>query len=169
MSMIGHFIEVTPDQLHRFRFSRDMDWLQRALECDQDDPGGGPDAPISQMDVDKAWHGIHFTLTGEVDSASGAEGFILGGEEVGGDLGYGPARVLRPEEVIAVSEAISAIPPEVFESRVSCGSLEAAQIYPNIWDEGEEAVEYLVEYYKMLSEWIHGVAERGNGVVLLLT
>ena len=46
------------------------------------------------VDLDKAWHGVHWLLTGSAEESSGpASDAILGGEPVGEDLGYGPAQI----------------------------------------------------------------------------
>src|SRR3712207_3831611 len=54
-----------------------------------------------EIDLDKAWHGIHFLLTGTAWEGQEPLCYLLvGGEYIGDeDVGYGPARVLRPHEV----------------------------------------------------------------------
>ena len=47
------------------------------------------------FDVDKAWHAVHFTLTGDAWNVDGALGqIVLGGEPFGEEIGYCPARWL---------------------------------------------------------------------------
>ncbi len=48
------------------------------------------------MDIDKAWHGLHFIFTGSDWSGGFPEGFLVTcGKAVGDvDVGYGPARFL---------------------------------------------------------------------------
>ena len=49
----------------------------------------------AEVDLDKAWHGIHYLLTGSVESNKTlASKVIMGGEDIGPDRGYGPARCL---------------------------------------------------------------------------
>jgi hypothetical protein len=63
--------------------------------------------PDPELDLGKSWHAIHYLLTGtgwEIgEGAAGAA--ILGGDEIGEDGGYGPARVLDPESVRATAAA----------------------------------------------------------------
>ena len=63
------------------------------LDSNEAGPGG-------ELDLDKAWHGIHFLLTGSAWEGEEPLCYLLaGGQEVGDeDVGYGPARVLRPRE-----------------------------------------------------------------------
>ncbi len=50
------------------------------------------------LDLDKAWHGLHWLLTGTADDTDTPAGqAILGGTEIGEDKGYGPSRLLRPD------------------------------------------------------------------------
>jgi hypothetical protein len=84
MSMIGIFKLTGDEQVDALLKSPDS--IIALLEED----AGSPD----DLDVDKAWHGIHFLLCGQAWESPFPLGFILGGEEVGDvDVGYGPARV----------------------------------------------------------------------------
>ena len=41
-------------------------------------------------------------------------------------------------------------------------------IYPSIWDEGEEALAYLLSYFGTLKEFVQGIADQGKGLVVWL-
>ena len=65
-----------------------------------------PDLPKTdgegiETDLDKAWHGIHYLLTGTAWAGAEPLNFIVcGGTEVGDiDVGYGPARVFSSNDV----------------------------------------------------------------------
>ncbi len=75
--------------------------------------------------LDKNCHAIHFLLTGDADY----------GEE---DVGYGPARVLRPGQVQAFHELLRTIDAAEMRRRFEPAALAAAQVYPEIWDEDED-------------------------------
>src|SRR5262245_26397413 len=68
--------------------------------------------PYAELDVDKAWHGIHFLLTGTAWGGELPWGFVLrGGEALGDDdLGYGPARLLDAAQVREVAAALETLP-----------------------------------------------------------
>src|SRR5205809_3698611 len=55
----------------------------------------------SDLDVDKAWHGLHFLLTGAANEERPPLDFLVtGGEEIGDeDVGYGPARAYHSLQV----------------------------------------------------------------------
>jgi hypothetical protein len=62
------------------------------------------------LNLEKSWHVLHYLLTGKAEKAPPPVGnAILGGQDIGGDLGYGPARFLTPQQVREVRIALSAI------------------------------------------------------------
>src|SRR4051812_41190420 len=129
-----------------------------------------PSEELPEVDADKAWHGIHWLLTGSADETQpaaatrglfrrrtattvGPEGMaVLGGEPIGEDNGYGPARVLRPDEVVAVAEALRPLTPEVLGHRMDSAAMAAAELYPGIWDEEDVYEEYLGPSYAGLRQ-----------------
>jgi len=51
---------------------------------------------LQRLDLDKAWGGLHFLLTGTAWEGEPPHSFLLDGDTVGDiDVGYGPARVHR--------------------------------------------------------------------------
>ena len=145
------------------------------------------DDEARQIDVDKAWHAIHWLLTGSADdtppsrraglfrrkavreAAAGAEALaVFGGDPVGEDNGYGPARLLRPEQVAAVAEALRPLTPEVLGHRVDLAAMEAAELYPGIWDEEDVFEEYLGPNYEVLRDFYLTAASEDAAVLLAI-
>lgn len=59
-----------------------------------------PRTDDDEVDLDKSWHGLHFLFTGTAwEGEEPACFLVLGGEGIGNDVGYGPARVLMPDDV----------------------------------------------------------------------
>lgn len=161
MGMIGCFTAVPPDVQNRLR--SDPSLIEDFLF-----PEDGEGEPEHTIDVDKAWHGIHFLLNGT--AWGGEEPFslaVLGGEEVGEDFGYGAVRFLFPAQVKLVAQAIASMPVSELKKRYIPKSLAAMEIYPDIiWErDGDEALEYLLENYKELVEFYKAAATRGDGVL----
>jgi hypothetical protein len=163
MSMIGNLIAVNPDQLQLL--VRDPDSIEAFIY-----PDDGDSEPDNHIDLDKSWHAIHFTLNGK--AWEGDEPLfltILGGTEIGEDVGYGPARYLRPEQVKAVAAALTGISPENFVARFNPSELVAAEIYPEIWtDEDDDGSEYVSSYYSDLREFYRAASERGDAMLIYL-
>lgn len=134
-------------------------------------PDDGDGEPANAVDVDKAWHGIHYLLTGCAEGGPAPLSWaVMGGEEVGEDLGFGPARILQPAEVGMVSAALSATDEATLKARFLPDRMTAAQIYPDtIWlREDDQAFDYLMVHYRVLVAFYRNAAKRGDGVVLWL-
>jgi hypothetical protein len=160
MSMIGNFLQITPAQLQAL--VENPTSVQALLYPDDGDRA-------ESIDIDKAWHGIHFMLTGEAWGGSAPlANIVLGGTEIGGDVGYGPAHYLTPEELRAAAEAVRELPPDEFARRFDAEKLSANQIYPEIWDEGDETLDYLRHYYETLRAYYLDAAAKGNAMLKYL-
>lgn len=162
MSMIGNFVALSPDRLRAL--IDEPDSLEDFLY--QED---GDEEPNNRLDLDKAWHAIHFTLNGK--AWEGEEPLfltILGGEEIGADVGYGPARYLLPDQVRAVAQALNSVSAENFAAKFDPSALAAAEVYPGIWDEGAEALEYVQSYYEDLRKFYISASERNDSVLIYL-
>jgi hypothetical protein len=124
------------------------------------------------LELGKAWHGVHFLLTGDPDGGEAPLALaIFGGVELGPDLGYGPLRVLEPEEVRDVSAALAALPAEALRARFSPEQFEAAEIYPfGIWaDEGADAFTWLADAYNAMQAHYRQAAANGHAMLLMIT
>ena len=128
-------------------------------------------APVRALHLEKAWHGIHFLLTHvDVESAESL-GFLLeGGEEVGEDLGYGPARFFSADETRQLNQVLEGISDDQLWSHFDPESMSAEGIYPDIWDEDEpELREEYLEYYHHLKEFVREASDAQLGFVVLFT
>lgn len=163
MGMVAYFTAVSSSQLDELR--ADPDTMEEFLF-----PNDGDDEPENTVDIDKSWHGIHFLLcqlaSSEADPLAIA---VLGGDEVGDDLGYGPPRVHEPGVVSNIALAIASVTPEKLEDAFDPQAMSQANIYPEIWErDGKEALEYLTHFFPKLSAFYQEAARRGDGVVLWL-
>jgi hypothetical protein len=140
----------------------------------QDDSRALDDAGITAEDlpeplfIEKAWHGFHFLLAGEPGPVSGPlAGVVLGGHELGEDLGYGPLRVLAPDEVRASADALDALDDAEIDRRFDGEAMLAAHVYPEVWDEPrEELVEWMVETLRDVRRYYGDARDKGFGMLL---
>ncbi len=121
------------------------------------------------IDLDKAWHAIHFILT---DSAWGGDfphGFLVSagtpiGEE---DVGYGPARAFLSHEVKNIRNALDGISEEQFRERFSVEKMKKSDIYPSFGNSSdEEEIPYFLEYFLTLKEFVTRVEASGLGLIV---
>ncbi|MGE0326815.1 MAG: YfbM family protein, partial [Polyangiaceae bacterium] len=165
--MIGCFMRLPGADLAKL-FAK-PESIHDYLYGEDDEPAAG----TTSMDVDKAWQGIHWLLTGTAWEGDGPAAFIIqGGEQVGDeDVGYGPARGFTPAEVKAVAEALRGLTTEILHARFDPEAMEEADIYPSgIWvDEGDEAFEYLESYFDALKDFVLGAAREGEAMLVYIS
>ena len=158
MGMICSIYAVSDDD--RLRFDGNSDELLDFMEEAED-----------TIDLDMAWHAIHFLLTGSVWEGEPPLNFVVtGGSPIAGsDTGYGEVRFFGSGEVKAVSEALDGIFLEVLLHRYDAKRFSSAEIYPSIWDrisEEEENKEYIGENYEQLRSYIGSLAKRGSAMMV---
>src|SRR5436309_1032657 len=88
------------------------------------------------LSLEKAWHGLHFLLTGFAWEGELPLAFLIqGGEAIGDDLGYGPPRLFEHPQVAELDAALDAISEDELWSRFDPEQMSG--VYPEIWDEPE--------------------------------
>ena len=129
---------------------------------------------VDTIDLDKAWHGIHFMLTGTAWEGAPPLNFLLhGGTDIGEvEVGYGPARGMTAAEVKAVAGALAGIDEAFMRARFDPAQMTQLDIYPGIWDRDpadDDSLGYCLEYFSALRAFVMRAAERGVGLVISLT
>lgn len=127
--------------------------------------------PNDSVSLEKAWHGLHYLLTGSVGNGEGDLGFLLaGGANLGADRGYGPARVFSPPIVQRLNAALVAVSDHDLWGRFDPQLMEAQGIYPVIWDEDEAELkaEYL-EYFHDLKTLVAKASAEGKAISVVIS
>lgn len=126
-------------------------------------------------DLDKAWHGLHFLLTGTADEGTPPLNFLLaGGSPVGAiDVGYGPARVYTAAETRAIAAALCEVTDAQVRDRYDPERMTREQVYPDIWgrveDGASEGLEYVMENLGILRGVLQTAVDAELGLVVCLT
>jgi Domain of unknown function (DUF1877) len=150
---------LEPDELSRL--TKDPSLTEELLD--------GDETPFA-LYLDKAWHGIHFLLAGSAwDTTAGAGEAVLGGAEIGDDVGYGPARLLTPDRVSVIAADLRTVELSSLRARYDAAALAAADIYPGVWDESDVFDTYLGPYFETLREFYVAAADEGQAVLLAIT
>jgi hypothetical protein len=157
MSMTGALAPITASEIQEIR--RDP---KKALAH----IGGA-----KEVSLEKMWQAVHFLLTGSPDGGPAPLGeAVLGGDEVGDDVGYGPARILSPDRVQAVAAALSAISRDELRRRFRPDELTRAEIYPRVWDEPEDDLfDEIFDYFDQMKQCYAAAARDGHGMLLSLS
>ena len=125
-------------------------------------------------DLDKAWHGIHYLLTGTASEGRKPLDFLVSGGRVVGnvDVGYGPARVFSAAETRAVHEALARLGDDELRGRFNPQDMTKQDIYPEIWNndpEEDDPLGYLTEYLGTLRGFLAQAVQHGHGLVVYLS
>ncbi len=127
--------------------------------------GGG--APM--LSLDKAWHGVHFLLSGAGEpGAALISQAIMGGTEVGDDdSGYGPARYFDSAQVAAIATELGRANLEAeMKSRYDAARMTSLGIYPGGWTPQE--LDWLMEEFAHLRDFFASAHAAGAAIVTCL-
>ena len=91
-----------------------------------------------------------------------------GGVPLGDDIGYGPARLMRPDEVASVYRALVAVPESECIARFDPVAMNDAGVYPQIWDRAWTLPEGLLPALRSIVEQYAVATARGDGLLLAL-
>lgn len=167
MSMIGNFLRLSTKKVEALRAAPER--ITKVLYPEEGDTVMSDDVHV---DIDKAWHGIHYLLTGQAWEGEPPLNFILGGREIGDvDVGYGPARGFTADEVRAIATALEPITAETLRPRFDGKAMIDAEIYPQIWDRdpaSDDTLGYLLAHYETLRAFVIETAELGAGMIVYL-
>lgn len=121
------------------------------------------------VDVDKAWAGIHYVLTGTADAGEWPwYDVVLGGNSIGDDRGYGPVRYHTAHDTAAIAQALSQITVDEFRNRFDPAAMTTADVYPAIWDQAW-ALDYVSDAYAKVKDCYAAAAAAGDAMLLWIS
>ena len=126
-------------------------------------------------DLDKAWHGLHYLLTGSAWEGDPPLNFLLaGGTAIDIEVADAQPRTFTSSETRAVQQALAGITREALLTRYVPADLTRLEIYPEvIWerDEGTEADprKYLLEYWKVLRDFVDLAVKEDLGLTVYIS
>jgi hypothetical protein len=164
MGMIGNLYRVTKEQLDQYLKGSSV--LEDDLYTDDSE---NPNL----TDLDKAWDGIIFVLTGDnmensIDHPLTKvlfSGQIINEEE---DMGYGPAHYLTPEQVADLNNQVSVITIADLKMNYDPVRMLALDVYPEIWEEGDGAFDYIAENFNTLKNVFSEATKNGEAIITFI-
>ena len=164
MGMIGNLLRVTNAELEAYL--EDSSLLEDKLYADK------INEDEKFADIDKTWDGIIFLLTGQsLDTAQHHLTRILFSGQIideDQDLGLGPAHYLTPEEVVELNNEISKITVADLKQNFNPEKMNELEIYPSIWNEGDDAFEYLVEGFVSVQNIFASAAKNKEAIITFI-
>jgi len=121
------------------------------------------------IDLDKAWDGIAWLISEErrersymLPDPSEPETQAVYGIDPEGD---GLQFRTPPERVVEIAEALSPLDDAAARTHFDPARMNDAEVYPPIWDEGEEALAYLLANFAQLRALYLAAAAAGDAVI----
>jgi len=164
MGMIMYLLRISKQELESYIDKPDL-----FLENRVDD--------AYSMDIDKAWGGILYLLTGKAFASGSPEDEVdslnriffsaqFFDEDM--DVGYGPAHYLTPEQVAGIHRKIASLTEADLKARYDTEAMnEEEELYPSL-DWNEEDFEYLYFHFQALQSFFATAASRGEAIVTFL-
>lgn len=163
MGMIGHLLRVTDAELQTYL--ADSARLEDRLYQTPNDP--------ALVDIDKTWDGLIFLLTRETLSQTSHplahvlfSGQLVDEEQ---DLGYGSAHYLTAAQVAELQPQLAAITRAELKRRFDPARMTELGIYPNIWDEGDDAFDYLADGFATVQHLYAEAARQRQGLITFIS
>nr|WP_315000150.1 YfbM family protein [uncultured Capnocytophaga sp.] len=165
MGMIMYLLRISKQELESYIDKPDL-----FLENRVDD--------AYSMDIDKAWGGILYLLTGKAFASGSPEDEVdslnriffsaqFFDEDM--DVGYGPAHYLTPEQVAGIHRKIASLTEADLKARYDPEAMnEEEKLYPSL-DWNEEDFEYLYSHFQALQSFFATAASRGEAIVTFLS
>ena len=85
------------------------------------------------------------------------------------DMGYGPATYSTAEQTKEIYSAIKDLTKEELSANYNPNKMIEEGIYPDIWKDDENALEYLLDYFDDLKIFYKKAAENGDAMVMYLS
>lgn len=125
------------------------------------------------IDLDKAWHSLHFLLTGQAWEGAFPQGFLVScGKEVGSvDVGCGPARSFTPEEVACIAALLDAQDEAKLRAAVNPAAMREAEVYCGAGPEdtlSDDEWEYLISAFRNAREFVRETAARKMALLVYI-
>jgi hypothetical protein len=138
------------------------------VDPDAPEPASRVSDPEKSIDIEKAWHGLHFLFTGTADDGAEPACYIVKGGEDLDDEGFG--RALRPEQVRHFADFLTTLTAADLERRYDAKSMTALEIYPDtIWNRksaDEASFQWLLASFQKLRAFVKRAADAGDGLVI---
>jgi len=131
----------------------------------------GPFEPL--LDLGKAWHILHYLMTGHLDAAAAPGNALLSGVPLGQDLGYGPPRLHDPDETRAFRDFLVPLDADRLVARMDFPQLVQLGVYPlSGIPDAADAQSWRDEVrgaFQGLKSYVDRTAERGGGLLTWLS
>ncbi len=129
-----------------------------------------------EADLDKAWHAIHFLLTGSAKQTDGSLCFIFHdwppiGTASRHEVGLGQAMMVAPAALARFATALAAVSNDELRARYDPAAMAAAKVYLGdaLLRDGDAGWDYVEGNLDGLRDFVTSTAAIGSGAVVWLS
>lgn len=161
MSMIGHYFRTSSTNMRRMKFGK-LDLYKFIDKLDESE----------QLDIDKTWQAIQFTLTGTTGETDETGEPPWGNLVIGNDyiIPYEfPLSFISAKEVREIAEAMKAMDEAEFRKIFDFKKMVSINIYPLVYGEDEEEFfDYVYGYFAEMRKFFFEAAAKGLDVAFYI-
>ena len=132
--------------------------------------------PFEQvLSLEKSWHVLHYLFTGHSGPASAPGDFLLTGESLGEDAGYGPARLHGPAAAQVFSAFLQGLNEARLYGRINLAEMGRLHVYGTppvagaLADPEVGLREEIGFHFPRLRDYVRTMADKGNGLLTWLS
>jgi hypothetical protein len=132
--------------------------------------------PFEQaLSLEKSWHILHYLMTGHVDPSNAPGDALLTGEDLGEDVGYGPARLHDPPQVLEFSRFMEALDLPRLEERLNLREMMRLGVYAMPMGPGSDAEDEnelraeVGRYFPRLRDYVARMSAKQFGLLVWLS
>ena len=179
MGMYAHYYRLSTFELQRILDEPAAADALLGYDFDEDDEDGydayfelrrTKQAQGRYLDIEKAWHALHFLLTGDAsfdgkDVTTSLRFVVCGGAEVKVGAEETPVYTVTARQVQETSKALRGIARSDLLPRLQADAFNAANLYPaGEWT--QEGFEYLLDIYDQVAAFYHEAALHGDAILI---
>jgi Domain of unknown function (DUF1877) len=135
-----------------------------------------PLGPIEKaLSLEKSWHMLHYLFTGHAGTGHAPGDLLLSGEELGDDVGYGPARLHDERKASEFGQFLEGQDLARLRARVDFDEMDRVGVLyglkQGLGSEAERQMlhEEIAHYFQLLRDYVRATADKGNGLMVWIS
>lgn len=127
------------------------------------------------LSLEKSWHMLHYLFTGHAGTGHAPGDLLLSGQELGDDVGYGPARLHDETKIREFSRFLEGQDLARLRARVDFDEMDRAGVLyglkQGLGSETERQMlhEEIALYFQLLRDYVRAMAEKGDGLMVWIS
>ena len=134
-----------------------------------------PLGPIEKaLSLEKSWHMLHYLFTGHAGTGHAPGDLLLSGEELGEDVGYGPARLHDERKAGEFSRFLEGQDLVRLRARTDFDAMNRAGVLYGAGEPASEVAhkmlhEEMALYFQLLRDYVQAMAGKGDGLMVWIS